>query len=211
MDWFTLFLVFIFFVLPLIQQIAEARKRSQLPPPPELEEGEEHPEARLERAPPLKRAPTPPREGGGAWSEGWGEWPGMVIVPDAEVEADEADEEEAVPEGRPGSHEESWTHRREVPAGVPAPRAEPVRGERVERVLVQRPAPVEPVEIDRRAEHRRFHERLRTVEEVRRPTNAAARRLVSALHDREELQRAILLAEVLGPPRSLRPLEGERG
>jgi hypothetical protein len=72
MDWFTLLLLFIFFVLPLIQQIAEARKRSQEPEPLEPEEWEMEEEPAAERSgPPRRNVPestTSPDSG--SWSEG---------------------------------------------------------------------------------------------------------------------------------------------
>lgn len=58
----------------------------------------------------------------------------------------------------------------------------------------------EPVEIDRDAEHVRFHSRFPTA--VQPP--ARSETLPERLRRPGELRRAIILAEVLGPPRSLR-------
>jgi hypothetical protein len=77
MDWFTLLLIFIFFVLPLIQQIAEARKRGGQPPvdAPE-EEWDWEAEQREAQRSGTAEAQREQVSGNGGWSEGWGSWPG---------------------------------------------------------------------------------------------------------------------------------------
>jgi hypothetical protein len=63
-----------------------------------------------------------------------------------------------------------------------------------------REAVPEPVEIDRAAEHVRFHGRFPAPVQPAAPSET----LPEHLRKPGELRRAILLAEVLGPPRALR-------
>ena len=67
------------------------------------------------------------------------------------------------------------------------------------------PLPVRPVletaQVDRSLEHRRFHERFVERHEAPAP---AADTLAARLRHPGELRRAVLLAEILGPPRALR-------
>jgi hypothetical protein len=75
-------------------------------------------------------------------------------------------------------------------ATAKAPRPEPVR------------AVLETAEVDWNAEHDRFHKRY-----VDGQSAPAARRsgVLSGMRGRGALRRAVLAAEILGPPRSLRP------
>jgi hypothetical protein len=88
-----------------------------------------------------------------------------------------------------------------LPPVASAPRGEPVLLPAVvakPAALVKR-APVEVATVDRDAEHARFHERITPA-----PAGApSARRIRGA----GELRRAVLLSEVLGPPRALRELD----
>jgi hypothetical protein len=83
-----------------------------------------------------------------------------------------------------------------------------------EASVAPRPLPPEPValdgEVDRDAEHARLHVRIdrpRSVAATVRPRHAPARDALGDLHGRAALRRAVLAAEILGPPRALRDLE----
>lgn len=82
--------------------------------------------------------------------------------------------------------------RREGAAVLPAVMAAPA-------ALVKR-APVEVATVDREAEHARFHERIAPA-----PAHPASAR--PHIRNAGELRRAVLLSEVLGPPRALRELD----
>jgi hypothetical protein len=215
MDWFTLLLVFIFFVLPLIQQIAEARKRSQEPEPLEPEEWEMEEEPAAERSgPPRRNVPestTSPDSG--SWSEGWGAWPGEEPVTQPVPPAETPPVPAPVPAPARAEVEIRTPPVREERA-VPVPRAErSVPVPRAERVVYERPVPVDPVYVDRGEASPRARPAPRP-REMSVPVYGARREttaLGAAVHNRAELRRAVLLAEVLGPPRSLQPLETERG
>jgi hypothetical protein len=73
----------------------------------------------------------------------------------------------------------------------------PVALERVTREAVPEP---EPVVINRAAEHNRFHDRYLVPD----PPSPRSETLPERLRKPGELRRAILLAEVLGPPRAMR-------
>jgi Na+-transporting methylmalonyl-CoA/oxaloacetate decarboxylase gamma subunit len=79
--------------------------------------------------------------------------------------------------------------------------------------VAPRPLPPEPValdaEVDRDAEHARLHARIDrplSAAATVRPRHAPARDALGSLHDGAALRRAVLAAEVLGPPRALRAL-----
>jgi hypothetical protein len=58
-------------------------------------------------------------------------------------------------------------------------------------------------EVDRAAEHRRFHD---IIDEERRPeVQEPARNVLAGLRKPATLREAVLLAEVIGPPRAVRP------
>ena len=65
---------------------------------------------------------------------------------------------------------------------------------------------METLVVDRQAEHDRFHDRYVVPS---RPPAGRIRHppLAAQIHDPKELRRAIILNEVLGPPRALRPPE----
>jgi hypothetical protein len=82
-----------------------------------------------------------------------------------------------------------------------ATRARPAEGMSV----AARPLPAEPAtletEVDWEAEHDRFHRRY---VDARAPSLAAAHGLLDELRDPAGARRAVLLAEILGPPVSMR-------
>jgi hypothetical protein len=213
MDWFTLLLIFIFFVLPLIQQIAEARKRGGQPPvdAPE-EEWDWEAEQREAQRSGTAEAQREQVSGNGGWSEGWGSWPGdPPPEPVAEERPVDRAERVTVPRREPDTVSErpSGEHERALPEPTVPIRVErPVPEIRPERVLFERAVPVEPVHVERR-ETRRPRERRA----LSRPAEGAVRSvsaMAAVLHDRNQLRRALVLSEILGPPRSLRELESER-
>jgi hypothetical protein len=221
MDWFTLLLIFFFFVLPLIQQIVQSRKQAENPPglPGEEEVDLEHefpmePEAQRRR--PAATQAAEPEERGDGWSAGWGAWPG---------EADEAEPEEPTfgVQAEPPLLEQSRVLRE------PAARAErslpDVRSERslpemrverslpeirAERVTFERPAPAPPAYLQHRAEAPRIQNRTRELSMPVLGVRRGATDIGRTVHDPYELRRALILAEVLGPPRSLGELKQER-
>ncbi|CAN5787525.1 hypothetical protein BH23GEM6_BH23GEM6_01070 [soil metagenome] len=216
MDWFTILLVFIFVVLPLIQQIAEARKRSRgetgLPRDEEVEHEVDPVAAEYEAMTSRERSGDQlPAESEAEWSSGWGSWPG------------EASEEEVEPEvveavSRPSPEPVIVRFEPQPRAERPAPeqRRERVLYERKmpdqqgERVLYERPVPVEAVVVDHRSRARPAVPRLRELSVPVLGARRGSTALGLAVHDRRELRRAILLSEVLGPPRSLKPLDNEQ-
>jgi hypothetical protein len=212
MDWFTLLLIFFFFVLPLIQQIVQARKQAENPPglPGEEEVDLEHEfpsELEGERRRPAATQSAEPEERGDGWSAGWGAWPG---------EADETEVEEqpfGVPAERP-LPEQVRVLRDSAPRperSIPEIRAErPIPELRSERTLPERPAPLAPAYLEHRAEAPRIQNRTRELSMPVLGVRRGATGIGRAVHDRQELRRAIILAEVLGPPRSLGDLKQER-
>lgn len=192
MDLLEVLLVLIFFGVPLLGRLLQrnAPQEPQLPPvDSEAEDAEWLP------APAPRRETAPAPAQGGGWSAGWGEWPGMETA-EEEEETEEAGAW-AAPAERGG---EETIHTLEAVS------LEPV----TPREAVERPVPVpvslELVQVDRKAEHERLHQKYA------RPVAPRPRadRLADHLNSRGELRRAVLLAEVLGPPRALREIGGER-
>lgn len=204
MDWFTLLLIFIFFVLPLIQQIAEARRKGQQPPElPQREESEEweeweaweQVEAPTERrrevpSQPAERPTVEPRPQEGSWSSHWGEWPEQVVAREPKEEVQPL-------------HVEPM---RRSDAARPE-RAQPVIRE--ERQLFEREVP----KAARLSDPRRLHAALRVAEvgDGLTPGRRARSAFAGVLGDPAGLRRAIVLAEVLGAPRALRELREDGG
>jgi hypothetical protein len=133
------------------------------------------------------------------------------------------------PRTRPRPRVEPAPETRPTPSPVPAPRTEPRRSSeswddyRVERTPPPTPTPVtirpdaaEPavrtVPIERREEGRgdpapkRAPRKYALSEQSKRPTTVAARVTARELQSTQAARKAIILAEVLGPPRSLRDL-----
>ncbi|HUE96906.1 MAG TPA: hypothetical protein VMN39_09610 [Longimicrobiaceae bacterium] len=221
MDWFTILLIFVFFVLPLLQKVVERSKKADAERADEsLEEAEleglelQHEAPRSRPRPEVER-PRPRPEVERGWSEGWASWPGLETEPEEAAEeaigpaaADRPRDEPRVisyepvrlPEARresPGAPVESPTRYRPVratPLPTPVARSAPI--ERQTRAIrVPSPARLPgPVRLARSAGETRSTQ----------PT-AAARRL--GLSSSAELRRAIVVCEVLGPPVALRQSE----
>lgn len=115
---------------------------------------------------------------------------------EAPAEAGDTPEIDAAPP--PGGWSTEWG---EWPGEHVAPEADPVP----EAVRVSAPViSLEPVHVDRAAEHRRLHathSRPVRATPVRRP------RIARLLQGSDDLRTAIILGEVLGPPPSLRDLD----
>lgn len=197
MDFISLLLLIVFIVLPLVQEVLKRRRTpprvpgEHLPREPQPQSGDRELEAARERAGELRGD----GQTGGGWSDDWGEWPD-------EVEAGS----EAVPilwEDAPPPLEKE-----------PAPRAiARIEAETLEVMPEQHPPPplvisLEPKHIDRAAEHQRFHDKVYAAAVPLPPRPARARDSFAALlRDQRGVRRAIIVSEVLGPPRALQPLE----
>lgn len=196
MDWIELLIVVVFFGAPLIGRLFQKPApppppvpRSDAPSPPDLQ-------ARLP-APAPATLPAPAGAGaGGGWSAGWGQWP------EGASEEEDAFEEGAEEEGVAGAHDlgADSIHTREAIS------LEPVTAqEGLVRSLPEAPVGLDTVPVDWNREHVRFHDKYFKAA----PPPPRTDRLADHLRSRAEVRRAILLAEVLGPPRSLRGLEGD--
>lgn len=209
MDWFSLLLLVVFFIVPLIQQIAEARKQGDQPslPPDEGEIDEAYLEAEEAALRRRKQGSPASDVDAGGWSADWGGWPGETPEPSDPVRAEPANPE-------PISQKPSTTLA-DITYQPPRPRdprdvlqrPERVVVDRLGRAIKERSVAVEITEIDRVAEHNRFHARIQQAAVERPRTRSRSDSLGRALRDRGELRRAVLLTEVLGPPRALRPLD----
>jgi hypothetical protein len=182
MDWFTIVLILIFFVFPIIQQILEAKKGNRpagedgpLETLPEDWRGSEVTEpVRVSR--PLPQAPERTME----WSEGWGSWPGRSNErPEAPAENREGELRTAV----------------EVFTGLPSPVGPPPRALPVPRAGVEEPAVVEirslhrANRVGRSRSGSEWHKHLA---------------LLRGARDPRELRGVIVLTEVLGKPKALK-------
>ncbi len=148
--------------------------------------------------------PPPPESGGATPARlpapvavpepvgGWGDWPGD----------EEADEEDEALDEVAGDHDldVDSIHTAEALSLEPISASEGV----VRALPAPLPAALDAPAVDRRAEHERFHRK------VAGPAAPAPRpdRLADHLRSRAEVRRAILLAEVLGPPKSLQGPDG---
>ena len=189
MNWLELLLVVVFFGAPLLGRILQ--RNAPQPPPTVPPADAEREDIQWLPAPAQGRGSLPaPAKAESGWSAGWGEW--------GEVEA--APEEGEDEEGADAPWDAESIHTREAIS------LEPVTLE--EAAL--RPLPAAPValdvEVDRRQEHVRFHDRYLKPAPRRRSPD----RLADHLRSRREVRRAVLLAEVLGPPRSLREIQEDR-
>jgi hypothetical protein len=200
MDWFTILLLLIFFVFPLIQHLLEGRRRKSSGPGDETGAEEDLGQedwAPLERMPEESssrraagvRAKPESRAGGTRepqeWSAGWGTWPAPSAEPQTTSRVPTA------PETR--GHEGPVA--RPEPARVPR---EEAPGARVPVIAVQKKA-VTP-------RHARTRPRAATADQRR----GVALEPLLRLGSRDELRRAIVLNEVLGSPMALRGTRDEQ-
>ena len=185
MDIVELLVLLAFILFPLLQALLEKMgvgKPTAPPSPPDEGENETGAVA-VERAP--ARTPVG-RSEESSWSSGWGAWPGETLeelAAEEVVTEDEADELIAYQE-RLSQRQASEAARMTVPV-----------------------VSMEPLEVDRVAEHRRFHQRVATKPPIAAP--APSRRLRRMLADQAEARRAVLLSEIIGPPRALRSEDRE--
>jgi hypothetical protein len=220
-EWFGIILfLFFFVVLPMLQGIAQRRKRQQGEEAEAEEPWDPEPTAR-----PARRRIEPDD-----WLDGRVEQPSGEKKPVAERSAWEdlglddlfrepaeaprpAPRPQAQPrpeQPRPASRPTPAPQPVPMPAPAPAPRAErPQPARRAERPQpVARKTPPPPVprstarerrDADRAAEHALF--RLRG--EPAKVRREKAHEILPDFHDQEQLRRSIVIAEVLGPPRAL--------
>ena len=197
MSWVELLIVVVFFGAPLLGRLFE-KKPPTLPPPPLPRSDAPAPADLQPRLPAPTRATLPSRAGtGGGWSAGWGQWP------EGASEEEDAAEGGGLEEGIAGDHDldVDSIHTREAISLEPVSSAEAAV-----RPLPEAPVGLDTTEVDWNREHVRFHDKYF------KPAAPPPRtdRLADHLRSRAEVRRAILLAEVLGPPRALRDLDSER-
>jgi hypothetical protein len=176
--WFTILLLLIFFVFPLIQQMLGARKGRSPEPVEHKADPTEEEWVPVERTKPGRseaRPATRSAEQGANWSESWGRWPGS----EAEVETANIEVDEQVRRALEAQLREPVA----VQPAPPAPaRAAKLKAARASRVKAERP----PRGLRPKVKPRERHE------------------FVSDLTQPRGLRRAIILNEVLGKPVSLR-------
>lgn len=181
MDWVELLFLFLIFGLPLLGKLF--RKPEAPPTLPPV--GDEREEVSLPPAPlsvPPESAQQPAE-----WSSGWNSWPDEDLSENPaweegfSAEGDSAEEEVRVVslETLPPEISTLQLHRPDLPAYAIS---------------------AEALQVDRAAEHARFH---RATRHVARPS-VPVTDLAAELSDPAELRRAIIFAEILGPPISLR-------
>lgn len=205
MDWFTVLMIILFFVAPVIQQIMEAKKKA------ESESGgptEGYPEDFQRVGVPYPDAAegtrTVPTAGRESWSDGWGSWPGTEPTGSVDRAAEEV---------------EVVVRRREPPERTPRedPRRarEMVLRDRSPEPVHPRPTTTAPLPVPARATLPATAVRKQVP--AARPARTAARPApVNRIHPLlvqlrggrpEDLRDAIIAAEILSQPRGLRPIE----
>jgi hypothetical protein len=224
-DWIGIALfLFFFLILPLLQGIAQRRKGQQ-------EQPDEEWEAAADEEPGRRRRIEPAH-----WEEEWAEtaprgeparersaWEDLNLDdlfreprPEPRPEPQRAPRAEPRPEPRPvptpTQAEPSWEpFPTPAPVPVPKPRQEPARRPPVVVSRTPPPVPVpqvrslEALEVDWSAERERFRSRYLVAAPA--PKRAETPRLLPDLRDPAEIRRALVMAEVFGPPRSLREHE----
>jgi hypothetical protein len=193
MDWFTLLLIFIFFILPLIQQVLERSRKGGDLPPIETEEAFEMEEAKPRRRERAEAAAERAREEATEadvvdWSHGWGKWPG-------------AEEESPVAAEEPRREAPVYTAPQPPPAPT-APPARPFGGPESPRKARRAAEPLPPARAP-------LQEGVATL--TRRHGKQQRAAVARLLDSQADVRRAIVLSEVLGPPKSLRPPGSETG
>ena len=180
MDWITLVIFILFFlVLPLLEALQKRRR-----PPEDLE------------LPPEEEDPR------GGWSEEWGDWP----FEDVPAEEEERPREPVRPEPREPVAARQADAR---PAARPAPPTEPAEQLGEEPSLEAFLAPSEE-ELKRSAQKLRRPSRgFPDARAARRARPAERTRqegpYLRKLRSRDGFREAFVLSEILGPPRGLQP------
>lgn len=189
MDWISLLLIFVFFILPIIQQVIEQSRRGKAEPQEEMDE----PVATTQRPrATTRRAEAESIEGGGGWAEDWAPWPGSEQSEEAPEEAvlvESAKPEEGTLRDRAEAERlATEVERQEYQARAESAlrRAAELLKEREDARLVE---PVQPRLPSRAPRHTA-------------PVTRPVRRAVLAADT--DLRRAIVLSEVLGPPVALK-------
>ncbi|HEX5725892.1 MAG TPA: hypothetical protein VFX98_10535 [Longimicrobiaceae bacterium] len=198
MDWFfVVWVAFIILVSVISNARQEARKRGQLPPmqrqggpplpaPPraQLPGGEYRTPTGEVVLPRVVVVGAPPQDGRFA---GWGAWPGEESTSEEVLDEAEPEEGTAPTESAAATLEVAETDRwqaglEEIPAGHGV-------------------VSLEQETVDWTREHERFHQRYVDAAGTPLPATHGA---LDVLREPNALRKAVLLAEVLGPPRALR-------
>lgn len=164
-------LIVLLFIVLPLLQQVLGQRKGPEGPEPDAED--EDPRLRPHRLPQASRAPAAEGASGvEGWSVDWGEWPAHG---EEELPVEETLEE----------------------IGAEAPPPEHTRVEREMPKVVS----LEPLRVDRDAEHDRFHARKGP---VLRPVKGRPPRIATLLRGREGLRRAVLVSEVIGLPTAFR-------
>lgn len=199
-------IIFILIVIlaPLVERLFKAGKQQPPEPPPQrrMEQSEPPVQVRREGRGQDTAATMLPDD---LWAILTGEQPAPARLP--LPEPPEPEEEEYSLEA---ASEEDWLEEEESAAAVPAPPRESWRTSSevaIRRAEFSRPAPdrepprivsLEQLDIDDRRRHEEFHERLN-----RSIQTGASSGSAGLLATPDDLRRAIILNEVLGPPKGL--------
>lgn len=222
----TLLIILIFVVAPLIEKLLKAGKQEDKPPlprqrpRPRMEGRAERdlPERGIEiRMPPAQREEQARRDAGPAadvlpddlWEILTGERRSPLPTPPPPDSAyDEPDETAYGPEpaGAEFSHDDiESSDVLPVPARAESP-SRPARGRSYDEMLPVRAPPrvvsMEPTSFDDSVRHRQFHDRLDNLPPRARVQRRRHPRAADFMTD-ADLRRAIIMTEILGPPRGL--------
>jgi hypothetical protein len=213
MDWITILLVFLFFVLPLIQEVA---KRGKGPPGPvephDYGEDAWEEEEELEEAPPAGERTQ--REDDSAWDalglEGifTGKTPTPPPPPPDREPVEPARSREPEPAVARRAERAEPVLARTPPEPEEDAHLERLRAyERKVRDATRRPVPeAMPVPgFTRTARAARMAGEISTLGEVEHRGSKRAARLRALLDDPDAFEDAFMLRQVLGPPRALEP------
>jgi hypothetical protein len=216
MDWITILLVFLFFVLPLIQEVAKKRQPQEPVEPHDYGDEEEWEAEEVEEIEAAAEG-----TGGRSSQEEANAWEslGLEGIFTGKTPSPPA------PERVPPAHRPSPPPA-PAPAPVPQPPPRPERPppvvrseeedpalerlrayERKVRDVARRPVPeAAPVPgFTRTARSARMAEEISTLGEVQHRGSTRARRLRRLLDDPEAFEDAFVLREILGPPRGIEP------
>lgn len=204
-----LIFILIFILAPLIERLLNAGKKKKTPQPPQqrlpesYRDEEERPRVLVARREEQSAAEMLP-------DDLWEILTGERRAPRAPVPAPpEPVEEEELWSLEADSSEDDWSaaslpETEVLPAPVPSPEL-PVPRARFERPLPARAAPetvsLEALDIDGRRRHEQFHERLDRSRAQKVARAGAAPK--PSFHSASEARRAIILSEILGPPKGL--------